>query len=372
MLKKIEIENFKSFEKRIEFDLSDVRGYSFNKECIKNEIVNKAIIYGYNGVGKSNLALGVFDIVSHITDKRFPNYKYVNYLNANSGEKTAKFKYEFKFDDSLVVYEYEKSDNETILDEKLLINNNLFASIKRGDTNEHLLQTTAKGCETLNKNLTNSNISIIKYIKSNAVLQDNRENKIFYNFIDFVDSMLLFRNLDDRFYIGYDQGTKSLTNEIVKNGYLEDFEKFLNDVGIRCKLAKIKDTEGWDINFIFENKKIPFVEVASSGTISLTVFYYWYQRVKRNNNCKFLFIDEFDAFYHHSLSKTVVERLKELYDVQVILSTHNTSIMSNDILRPDCYFFMYEDKITSLAKSTKKELREAHNIEKMYRAGLFG
>jgi len=110
----------------------------------------------------------------------------------------------------------------------------------------------------------------------------------------------------------------------------------------------------------------------SSGTKSLTLFYYWYQKVKRNNNCKFLFIDEFDAFYHHSLSKTVVERLKELYDVQVILSTHNTSIMSNDILRPDCYFFMYEDKITSLAKSTKKELREAHNIEKMYRAGLFG
>jgi len=32
---------------------------------------------------------------------------------------------------------------------------------------------------------------------------------------------------------------------------------------------------------------------------------------------------------------------------------------------------MYPDKIKSLAKSTPKELREAHNIEKMYRAGSF-
>ena len=32
---------------------------------------------------------------------------------------------------------------------------------------------------------------------------------------------------------------------------------------------------------------------------------------------------------------------------------------------------MYPDRITSLSKSTAKELREAHNIEKMYRAGFF-
>ena len=45
--------------------------------------------------------------------------------------------------------------------------------------------------------------------------------------------------------------------------------------------------------------------------------------------------------------------------------------MSNDLLRPDCYFLMYKDSIKSLAKNTTKELREAHNIEKMYKAGSF-
>ncbi len=59
-------------------------------------------------------------------------------------------------------------------------------------------------------------------------------------------------------------------------------------------------------------------------------------------------------------------------DSQVILTTHNTSLMSNDLLRPDCYFLMYKDKINPLSELTDKELRLAHNIEKMYRAGAFG
>ncbi len=83
-----------------------------------------------------------------------------------------------------------------------------------------------------------------------------------------------------------------------------------------------------------------------------------------------IFIDDFDAFYHHALSKELVNRIKEL-NCQVILTTHNTTIMSNDLLRPDCYFIMDNNKIKPIHTFTKKELRKAHNIEKMYKAGAF-
>ncbi len=53
MLTKIEVENFKCFNKNFVFDLSKANSFNFNKECIKNGIVNKALIYGHNGVGKS-------------------------------------------------------------------------------------------------------------------------------------------------------------------------------------------------------------------------------------------------------------------------------------------------------------------------------
>lgn len=37
-----------------------------------------------------------------------------------------------------------------------------------------------------------------------------------------------------------------------------------------------------------------FFKIASTGTRSLALFYYWYIRMK---NASFVFIDEFDAFY---------------------------------------------------------------------------
>ncbi|MPM53574.1 hypothetical protein SDC9_100342 [bioreactor metagenome] len=121
--------------------------------------------------------------------------------------------------------------------------------------------------------------------------------------------------------------------------------------------------------FDFDGKYIPFFEALSTGTSALTLFYFWYLQLSESN-VSFLFIDEFDAFYHHKLSALIVEKLKES-GIQFILTTHNTSIISNDILRPDCYFLMNKEKIKSLSRCTPKELREAHNIEKMYKAGTF-
>ena len=51
---------------------------------------------------------------------------------------------------------------------------------------------------------------------------------------------------------------------------------------------------------------------------------------------------------------------------QVIMTSHNTSIMSNDVLRPDCYFELSKDLITPFSSMTKKELRQSHNLEKIY------
>lgn len=45
--------------------------------------------------------------------------------------------------------------------------------------------------------------------------------------------------------------------------------------------------------------------------------------------------------------------------------------MTNDLLRPDCNFVLKDNKITSLCNATDKELREGHNIEKLYRGGAF-
>ena len=85
----------------------------------------------------------------------------------------------------------------------------------------------------------------------------------------------------------------------------------------------------------------------------------------------FVFMDEFDAFYHFELSESVEKRLKQIKGVQIFTTTHNTDLMSNDLLRPDSYFILKNNKIKAISELTEKELRQAHNLQKMYKAGAF-
>lgn len=369
MLTKFEVENFKNFEKKLTLNFKNTNGYQFNLDCIQGGTVKKALIYGHNGIGKSNLGFALFDIISHSTDKQNSPHNYKSYLNAVSDSPDfATFSYEFECGEGNVLYTYTKADNETLISEEITINNETFAYIDR--RNSTLAEIFAAGAEGLTKDIGDSRISLLSYIQKNTVLEKNDRNECFNKFISFVNGMLFFRSLEQNNYIGYEQGSTVITDDIVERDNIKDFESFLKDAGVPCKLSTLQSGENTILAFDFGKKKIPFFDIASQGTKSLTLFYFWYQRLRDKKQPSFVFIDEFDSFYHHSLSEVIVEKLKEV-DCQVLLTSHNTSIITNELLRPDCYFLLDQEGIQSLANCTDKELREAHNIEKMYRAGAF-
>lgn len=369
MLTKFSVTNFKNFRETITFDLTQSKNYEFNLECVKDKVINKALIYGHNGIGKSNIGFAIFDLVSHLTDKNPGKESYKHYTNAYSNKNIAKFSYEFLLDSGNVTYEYGKKDAETLIYETIYINSKEYAHVDR--TKDSIARFHAKGAENLQKDIGESKISILSYIRKNTLLEDNLDNKCFSELIDFINGMLFFRSLENNNYIGFEQGSSLIDEDIIERGNVEDFQSFLNEAGIKCKLAVIDDGLTKSLAFDFQGKLLSFFDIASQGTKSLSLFYFWYQRFKdTKSKVTFLFIDEFDAFYHHSLAALIVERLREIKS-QVIITTHNVSIMTNDLLRPDCYFLMNSTGISSLADRTAKELRLAHNIEKMYRAGKF-
>jgi AAA15 family ATPase/GTPase len=108
MLTKFSVSNFKGFNQGFVFDFSDTNGYEFNKSCVKNGIVNNALIYGHNGVGKSNLGFAIFDIIGHLTDKKTSDLEYAVYLNALNPADYATFRFEFLIEGQKIVYEYQK------------------------------------------------------------------------------------------------------------------------------------------------------------------------------------------------------------------------------------------------------------------------
>ena len=369
MLKRFSVTNFKNFKTKTVLELDKPANYEFNNEVINNGIVSKGIIYGINGSGKSNLALAIFDIVLHLTDKEKTLDKYQLYLSLDSKKTEADFEYVFEFNGIEVVYQYSKINPSTLIYEKLFISGQ---EVLNYDFSRKTGYTSLKGTETLQ--LTSSlstdtdRISRVKYIKSNAILNDTLENKAFVSFVNFVDNMLMFYSLDQNRYQGLCVGSDSYTQGIVKEGKEKEFERFLKKQGVDYELIGVETNGTKELYCKFKNASVPFHSIASTGTRSLALFYYWYIKM---SSASFVYIDEYDAFYHFELSQNLVEIIKQLPDTQVFMSTHNTDLISNDILRPDAYFLIKENKINSFDKLSEKELRRAHNIQKMYKAGSF-
>lgn len=367
MLSKFAVKNYRGFNEKIEWDLSHPSNYSFNASAVKCNVVKNGIIYGPNGSGKSNFGLAIFDIANHLSHKwKKPDY-YLNFACALRPTEPVEFEYTFNFDGSILKYAYSKVAKElkgelvyeklTVDDRELLLKNDGVLRI----ADEFSLSKIA--IDTLKSGA--NNISIINYLLSSVPLP---ESHVLLKLRNFVENMLFFRSLDNREFIGLKEGGSNIEEYIIRNNLTEDFATYL------------KETSGQEFTFatpslgdnvlhcIIGETKLPFILVASTGTLNLELQYYW---LKEMADASFVFVDEFDAFYHHELSYTICKRLFD-NDHQVFVSTHDTFLLTNDLLRPDCFFILRDNKIDAICDLTEKELRFGHNLEKLYRGGTFG
>jgi AAA15 family ATPase/GTPase len=366
MLKFFSVRNYKGFKDEIKFDFSDFKDYKFNTNAIRNKLINKAVIYGKNGSGKSNFGFAIFDITLHLVDKYQHPEQRTNYFNADSIESSAVFKYEFLLNDKTIVYEYTKDEHARLTSETFLINTQKIFGynflMKKGDfAGLKLLKLENSIVSTINMN-----ISVLRYLAKNTNIEANSEISLLMNF---VEHMLWFRSADGNQFIGFQNGGDDLIATIIRDGQVEQFEKYLNDADINLKLKQITDPLGKSSIYAeFSNHPILFWQIASNGTKVLTLYYYWLQRFKQ---ASFIFIDEFDAFFHTILAEKLLIDMRDKIKTQLMITTHNTDLMSNSILRPDCYFILTEGKLLSLPNCTERELREGHNLEKMFKNGEF-
>lgn len=364
MLKRFEVENFKGFNKPIFFDLT-ARDYEFNKGIVKNGIVNKALVYGKNGVGKSCLGYALFDAVWHLTDKERLNSKYLsNYLNLISKKDYAVFKFYFQFDDDEILYEYGKKDPNNLIFEKITVNNDLLLYFNYFEKSNNRLPTELIG--DLKIELVDNKLSVVKYIYRNT--PTNTDSPI-TKMVDFIDNMLWYRSLSDgNTYCGFSNGASALVETLYESGKIREFERFLHQNDLEYKLEFVSNNGVHDLLATFDGRKAPFIQIASTGTMALFLFFTWSLSF---NKISFLFIDEFDAFFHYESAETIIKILNKNKSFQTILTSHNTYLMQNKLTRPDCCFIMTNQRICSLVNSTDKEIREAHNLEKMYVNGAF-
>ena len=365
MLTRFSVRNYMGFPDTVTWDLSHPRDYTFNAHLVKDGVVKNGIIYGINGSGKTSLGRAVFDIVS-LDEAAKVDYSKIIYQG--NTDAPIDFEYEFKFDGNCsVVYSYSRNNRGTLLRECLALNGVLvFDKDDKSLTfSDEFSVLNGKKDELVKSS---NSVSILKFIFGTLPLS---EDHYIVKLFDFIRSMLWLRcSLDERNYIGIDHGLVNIEEYIIKNNHIRDFERFLQEEsGQKVDFSPTEQEQKSLICRIGDNV-VPFISIISTGTASLELLFYWIKRMKESN-VKFVFIDDFDAFYHFELSLNVCRTLFN-EDFQVFLSSHNTMLLGNDLLRPDCAFEVRNNRIVALSELTDRgELRQGHNIEKMYRAGAF-
>ncbi len=369
MLKRFAVKNYRGFSEKIEWDLAKHRDYEFNPSLIKNDIIKNAIIYGPNGSGKSSFGLAIFDIVNHLTQKWKRSDYYSNFIYAGAPKKAVEFEYEFSFFNNdkteIVLYEYSKNNKCQLVEEKLTVNKTeIFHRAQNFVNLSSEFPLTDKVKDEISTIDNKANFSLVNYLTSTFPLPTGHYLLSLQNF---VNSMLWFRSLEDRGFIGLTNASENIQEFIIKNNLVDDFSKFLESVSKQKFNFSKPNKNDKTLQVKIGENKIDFADIESTGTSSLSLLYYW---IKHMNKASFVFIDEFDAFYHFKLSFEVCKILFDL-DCQVFLTSHNTFLMTNDLLRPDCDFILKDNSIKAICDCTDKDLREGHNIEKLFRSGVF-
>lgn len=371
------MKNYKNFKDTITINFKDIAGYQFNTECISDGIISKMLIYGKNATGKTNLGRALMDIHSTLFSSPFLMTDGI-FLNADSTENYASFSYEFQFEDNEVIYKYTKFSEYELRDEELLINkksifkwdfvNEDYNVDNLGEINAETA-IVERYIQSLEGDITGEiepKLSFLKWLLGNVAFKSDSVLILLSEYIRRMkritvsNIMTRHKLVNERFFETLEEPEQ-----------LKDLEDFLNAMGIECKLILEKLPDGQRELYFRHERLVPFYGNASSGTLALVNLYRNFVSVVRE--ASFIYLDEFDAFYHYEMAEKVIEFFKNRYPkCQMILTSHNTNLMVNRLMRPDCVFILSRGgSLTALCKATDRELREGHNLEKMYISGEF-
>lgn len=377
MLKKFTVQNYKNFKDEISIDFENIAGYQFGTDCIKDGLISKALIYGRNATGKTNLGRALLDIASIVWGISFFTRGEM-ILNANSNEDSAFFSYSFQFGREEMVYRYARLENQRIKEEELIKDGvTVFkCNFPKGEYNFEGLSLI--GAETVNtevykkslyvdSGVNNEQLPFLRWLISNAAFG---EDSVIRKLANYVNRMQMIDTERTRPFT-LKRWKEDFNESLEDPEKMQEFEEFLNVMGVKCKLDLQELPDGQKELYFKHNRLVPFYENVSSGTASLVSLYL--KVVSAARMASFIYLDEFDAFYHYEMAEKLVAFIKQKYpECQVIMTSHNTNLMTNRLMRPDCLFILSEEgTLTPLCSATQRELREGHNLEKMYISGEF-
>ncbi len=407
--------NFKSFKEIQTLNLTAANIKSRDKTLDENNILSRnsiellksKAIYGANASGKSNIIRALVAFIA-IVNGSFKDEEILKALIENfslsneTKDKPSFFQIKFILYNKIFRYGFEADENKihsewlfeskSLKTEKQLFvrhNNKIEINKKLYKEGQKLVDIT----EGKSNELLNDKVLLLSAVKT-------INGPISKSIVDYIIKIIVVSGLGIRQMLK--QAIESMKDEDMRvkiKQMLQIADVGINDIDLYEITEKnipknapeelisfLKD--GKKLNEVFldhivydsKNKRIgeiPFMlsRDESEGTkkmFELSVFI-----IDAIEQGRPLFIDEFDARFHPDLTKKLVQffNSKTNDSTQFIITTHDTGLLSSDILRRDQIAFVEKDKygrskLYSLADF--KGIRNDASLEKDYNKGKFG
>lgn len=147
--------------------------------------------------------------------------------------------------------------------------------------------------------------------------------------------------------------------------------EFWNEFDILCKDVigrEFKLFHDYSYNKDYSYLKRFIEEQHGSGVNSL----FWFFFFLKNASNKTVVIDNIDGFLHPISMRQFCIVLKENFkDYKFIFLMNNDELMTTSIMNIDDLYSMDGTKIKKIQDCTDRELKIAHNLQNLYRAGEF-
>jgi AAA15 family ATPase/GTPase len=343
MINKIKVKNYKSIYKEIELDFNKSQINYLNNYVTNNNLINPVVLYGDNSSGKSCF-LEAFKTIHILMSVDISNVDNLNYFD---------------------YHRYlGKPGEEIIIELELNIRGREYLYRVTGFNFDEI------GLEELyyqDVELLNCDGNIYKYSKLRELANstDNKHiksvytylSKIHYMSLEGIKNSNLNKNSIDMLMIN-----QAKINELLEL-IITDYKpiKFMTEHLIDgSRFLKYKELNN--------NVELSYVTHMSNGMKKLINLLNFLIDVPNEST---VIIDEVENMIHPVNLIKLIETFNSLFNIQLIVSTHNTTLMTN--LRPDQIYLVRIHQHNSYIKrlnSIYPRIRNIHNIEKLYYNGV--
>lgn len=437
MIIKLTVSNFLSFGKKIELSMiqsTKIRTNKNHKIVVNNlPLLRYGIIYGANAAGKSNL-IKTFSFIKRSIIKGFPYESNSLFCKSTNDfiSKPSNFEIQFTINNKFYAYGFSLLLNESVVEAEWLYELNKNGSSKMiferkinkgiiiGDKFKLSSVDDSKLKIYLDDFDNNSYKLFLNFMNNDKKYTDKSKLKIFKDIFNFIEKGLLIKNARaslGNFKYYYDDVSLNKINELIKTfdtgiNYIsieeipiEEFKKELPNKIFEDVMEDLKKkSEEEDFKNIILSMRSDFnffnIEFNKNGEPKITTiklkhgesaYSFTFQEesdgtrrlfdlldmLLEDKEDKVFLIDELERSLHPKLTFRFIELFEEIHKdkrIQLIFTTHESSIMDQKLFRRDEIWFVERDSdnISNLFSLNKFKERYDKKLSKAYLDGRYG